>query len=126
VSRAIGLCSVSIGLVFVALIAYGAQPGTVPRIGYLGTHTAWTGHFRDALAELDYAEGRNVEVEWRVVDGRGAASRRPAHNFAARRAEYLEDPTPQAFGRARVGCVFIAAASSALIVRLVSSRPEPS
>jgi putative ABC transport system substrate-binding protein len=54
--------------VFVASVANGAQPGTVPRIGYLGTHTAWTGYFRDALAALDYTEGRNVVVEWRVVD----------------------------------------------------------
>ena len=65
--RMIVLHGVLLSLAFVVGLANGSQPAKVPRIGYLGTHTAWTGYFRDALVERNYKEGQNVAVEWRVV-----------------------------------------------------------
>jgi putative ABC transport system substrate-binding protein len=97
VSPALALCGALLSLVFVASAASGADAGKVPRIGYLGTHTAWTGYFRDALAELDYSEGRNVEVEWRVVDHDFARLPRLAAELVSLHADVIfVDSTPAA------------------------------
>jgi putative ABC transport system substrate-binding protein len=45
-----------------------AQPGRVPRVGYLVTHTAWTPYFQEAMRNLGYVEAQNLLVEWRVSD----------------------------------------------------------
>lgn len=52
-------------------IAGAQQPRKVPRIGYLGSSNAsiWKETFRQALRELGYIEGENIQVEFRYIEG---------------------------------------------------------
>jgi len=58
-----------------APLAAGAQPQTVPRIGWLGgpsreTAQPFTRPFLQALQDLGWVEGRNIAIEWRFAAGR--------------------------------------------------------
>jgi putative ABC transport system substrate-binding protein len=57
--------------------ALAQQPAKIPRVGILGNNPAppWDG-LRRGLAELGYADGRNVTLDWRW--GEGKADRYPA------------------------------------------------
>jgi putative ABC transport system substrate-binding protein len=48
--------------------SYSGEPADRPLIGYLSTHTAWVGHYREALAEVGYVDGRNASLIWRGGD----------------------------------------------------------
>jgi putative ABC transport system substrate-binding protein len=55
-------------------LAARAQQGTMPVIGYLSNRTADSDasmliSFRRGLGDVDYAEGRNVAIEYRFTDG---------------------------------------------------------
>jgi ABC-type uncharacterized transport system substrate-binding protein len=57
------------------LAAY-AQPAKLPIIGLLGASTSaawseWTAAFVQRLRELGWADGRNVNIEYRWAEGRG-------------------------------------------------------
>ena len=56
---------------------YGAEPSPRPLIGYLSTHTTWVDHYREALAELGYVDGKNVTLVWRGGDDQ--LDQLPAH-----------------------------------------------
>jgi putative tryptophan/tyrosine transport system substrate-binding protein len=63
--------------------AEGQQPKKVPRIGYLSLGSGFRVNdeaFRQGLRELGYAEGQNIVVEWRFVDGKAERY----HDFAAK------------------------------------------
>jgi ABC-type uncharacterized transport system substrate-binding protein len=58
-----------------APLAAAAPPAKVPRIGFLGNTTAaleanLVGPFREGLRDLGYAEGRDVLIEYRWVEGK--------------------------------------------------------
>jgi putative tryptophan/tyrosine transport system substrate-binding protein len=65
-----------IGLVLAAIpFAQAQQPPTNPRIGLLNTNaatafTARTEAFRQGLRELEYVEGKNINVEYRYAEGK--------------------------------------------------------
>src|ERR1044071_195563 len=53
----------------------GAQPKTLPRIGYVTAGSASVAApnveaFRQGLQQLGYREGKNIFVEWRYADGK--------------------------------------------------------
>jgi putative ABC transport system substrate-binding protein len=57
------------------LAARAQQPGTAPRVGFLGNSTAaleanLVGSFRNGLHELGYEEGRNILIEYRWAEGK--------------------------------------------------------
>ena len=61
--------TLALGVLAAPLAVDGStQPGRVPRIGYLVTHTAWTPYFHSAMKNLGYVEGTNLRVEWRASD----------------------------------------------------------
>src|SRR2546425_4334970 len=66
--RACACLVVLVGLVLGSHDDGSTQPGRVPRIGYLATHTAWTPYFHSAMKNQGYVEGTNLLVEWRVSD----------------------------------------------------------
>jgi putative tryptophan/tyrosine transport system substrate-binding protein len=52
-------------------LAEAQQPKKVPRIGYIGSSSASIGDdaFRQALRNLGYIEGENIQVEYRYIEG---------------------------------------------------------
>jgi putative ABC transport system substrate-binding protein len=55
--------------------AQAQQPKKVPRIGFLGNSTATLesnliGPFREGLRDFGYAEGRNIDIEYRWAEGK--------------------------------------------------------
>ena len=46
----------------VPLASHSGEREDSPLIGYLSTHTAWIGRYREALAELGYVDGRNITL----------------------------------------------------------------
>jgi putative ABC transport system substrate-binding protein len=72
--------TLSTWLLALSVSAQAQQPGKVPRIGYqtgsLGTAVnpdPTTHAFRQRLKELGYIEGKNIAVEFRLTEGKGAA-----------------------------------------------------
>lgn len=68
-----GVLVVGVGLGLLGLPdGVAAQPGKVPRVGYLSQGgpgpSALLDAFRRGLAELGYVEGRNIEIEYRYAD----------------------------------------------------------
>jgi putative tryptophan/tyrosine transport system substrate-binding protein len=73
------LCAMLFALSF---STHAQQPGKVPRIGYLSLRSGFGINdeaFRQSLRELGYAEGQNIVLEWRFVDGKPERY----HDFAA-------------------------------------------
>ena len=66
--RAFSLCIALVAALVVPLVSHSAQSADTPLIGYLSTHTAWVSHYREALAELGYVDGRNITFVWRGGD----------------------------------------------------------
>src|SRR5262245_46359296 len=74
--------AVSSALVAVALLAAGAiaeaqQPGKTTRIGFLGNSTAagsaeLLDAFRKHMIQLNWIEGKNLTIEYRYAEGKGA------------------------------------------------------
>jgi putative ABC transport system substrate-binding protein len=59
-----------LGVIATALAAE-AQPGRVPRIGFLANvRSPATEGFQKGLRELGYVEGQTIIVEWRLAEGR--------------------------------------------------------
>ena len=52
-------------------VAEAQQAKKVPRLGYIGSSIASTGDeaFREALRNLGYIEGENIQVEYRYIEG---------------------------------------------------------
>jgi len=74
-SRALGLVvALSLAILAAPLATAAQQPGKVPRIGVLSVFSPQgpspADGLRRGLRELGYVEGRNINVEWRLVDGR--------------------------------------------------------
>jgi putative ABC transport system substrate-binding protein len=71
--RKAGLLSILFGVVLVAVaaIADAQQPKKIPRVGLLLTTATQdiAETFRQALAEYGYVEGKNVEFEYRYIEG---------------------------------------------------------
>ena len=67
-NKSLSLCVAVLALLAVPLASYGDQRTDRPLIGYLSTHTAWVSHYREALAEVGYVDGRNVSLIWRGGD----------------------------------------------------------
>jgi len=71
---------VAVTLLAVAVVAEAQQPAKIPRIGYLSnadpaTDSARAGGIRQALRELGYIEGQNIEgqniaIEYRFAEGK--------------------------------------------------------
>jgi len=62
-------------LVAVPLSAGAQQPAKVPRVGYLGysapaVERNLLGAFRQALRDLGYVDGQNIEIEYRSAEGK--------------------------------------------------------
>src|SRR5262245_34436709 len=69
-------------LLALCLPVQAQQSAKVPRIGYLSLRSGFGVNdeaFRQGLRELGYAEGQNIVVEWRFVDGKPERY----HDFAA-------------------------------------------
>jgi putative ABC transport system substrate-binding protein len=64
--------SLLIFLLAAVLPLHAAQPGTVPRIGYVtleseAAHVPFATAFRDGLRDHGYIEGRSILIEWRYA-----------------------------------------------------------
>ncbi len=53
--------------------AQAQQPAKIPRIGYVSGGGSFDQAFRQRLKELGYIEGKNVNIEYRYPEGKGAA-----------------------------------------------------
>jgi len=58
--KASSLCVALIAALVVPPVSDSAQSADSPLIGYLSTHTAWVGRYREALAEVGYVDGQNI------------------------------------------------------------------
>jgi putative ABC transport system substrate-binding protein len=68
-----GIFAIVVALMVCGATAEAQQPKKVPRIGYLSLGSGFRANdeaFRQGLRELGYAEGQNIVVEWRFVDGK--------------------------------------------------------
>ncbi|MFZ1059595.1 MAG: ABC transporter substrate-binding protein [Candidatus Rokuibacteriota bacterium] len=65
------LVALAIAALFLPLSADAQQPGKIPRIGVLASirYPATEG-FERGLKELGYIEGKNIIIEWRLVQGK--------------------------------------------------------
>ncbi len=69
-SAVIGLL-VALGVLVAPLAANAQQPGKIPRIGVLvNIRSPGTEGFERGLRELGYVEGKNILIEWRLVQGK--------------------------------------------------------
>jgi len=61
-----------LGVLSVPLVTAAQRPGKTPRIGYLTpvAQPSREEHFRRALRQLGYTEGRSIHVEYRSAEGR--------------------------------------------------------
>ena len=66
--RVIGACLVAVSVVLFGATSFAQQPVKTSRIGFLGP-TSQLDVFRKALADLGYAEGRNIVIDARWPDG---------------------------------------------------------
>ncbi len=66
--KTFSLCIALVAVLVVPLASHSAQSADRPLIGYLSTHTAWVSHYREALAEVGYVDGRNASLVWRGGD----------------------------------------------------------
>ena len=62
------LCVAVLALLAVPLASHSDERTDSQLIGYLSTHTAWIGRYREALAEVGYVDGRNINFIWRGGD----------------------------------------------------------
>ena len=61
----------TLGAVLIPLVAFAQQPGKVPRIGVLASiRSPAIEGFERGLKELGYVEGKNIIIEWRLVQGK--------------------------------------------------------
>ena len=60
--KACSLCIALVAALVVPLASHSVQSADSPLIGYLSTHTAWVGRYREALAEVGYVDGQNVTL----------------------------------------------------------------
>jgi putative ABC transport system substrate-binding protein len=63
--------------IFGGVVATAQQPTKVPRIGYLDTSTAsgsavLVEAFRQELSKLGWIEGKNLTIEYRFAENKGA------------------------------------------------------
>jgi putative ABC transport system substrate-binding protein len=66
--KAIGTCLVAVSAFFFAITSFAQQSAKTSRIGFLGP-TSQLDVFRNALADLGYAEGRNFAIDARWPEG---------------------------------------------------------
>jgi len=61
----------ALGAVLIPLVAVAQPPGEIPRIGVLANiRSPGTEGFERGLKELGYIEGKNIIIEWRLVQGK--------------------------------------------------------
>jgi putative ABC transport system substrate-binding protein len=66
----VGVFAIALTFVFGGAVAGAQQPKKIPRIGVLrSSMSARTEAFRQGLRDLGYIEGKNIEVEYRYVEG---------------------------------------------------------
>jgi putative ABC transport system substrate-binding protein len=68
---------IAVVLLAVAVIAEAQQPAKIPRIGFLDSSTAsgsavLVDAFRQELSKLGWIEGKNITIEYRFAEGKGA------------------------------------------------------
>ena len=61
-------CAFLFALLFACSEANSDEFTERPLVGYLSSHTAWVGHYKQALAEVGFVDGKNFTFVWRGGD----------------------------------------------------------
>src|SRR5688572_6533758 len=93
-----------------------ARPARIPRVGVLllGATQPFLHHFREGLAALGYADGRNIEIVLRAANSDGSRLPQLAEEVAAAKPEIIvasETPAVQAAKQAAPETPIVMAAS---------------
>lgn len=90
------LIAVGLAALETPFAAFGQGKGKVWRIGFLTARsrpasmdTGYAGTFRQALRELGYVEGKNVELEWRFADGKYELLPKSAAELVSRKVDVI-------------------------------------